>query len=144
MAIWFNIETKNFDLKNKRKLKSWVNTIISDYKFTTGSINYIFVESNSILEINKKYLQHSYFTDIITFDFTEQNYLISADIYVCPEVVLENSKKYGTSFNEELKRVIIHGILHLVGYKDHTQEEKAFMRKLEDAAIKLVKDLLIV
>ncbi|MGC9343845.1 MAG: rRNA maturation RNase YbeY [Bacteroidales bacterium] len=144
MAIWFNIETKNFDLKNKRKLKSWVNTIISDYKFTTGSINYIFVERDSILEINKKYLQHSYFTDIITFDFTEQNYLISADIYVCPEVVLENSKKYGTRFNEELKRVIIHGILHLVGYKDHTQEEKALMRKLEDAAIKPVKDLLIV
>lgn len=144
MAIWFNTEANNFNIRNKRKLKAWIGNLITGRGYNTGNINYVFVSKNSILAINKQFLNHSYYTDIITFDHRDTSYRIDADLYLCPEVIKENAHDYQSDFNTELKRVIIHGIFHLTGLNDKTPKEKAQMRKLEDTALKDVKELIIV
>lgn len=142
MAIWFNSEIKNFNLKNKRKLKNWINNTISrDYK-KTGNINYIFVDDPTLYKINSEYLHHRTYTDIISFDYSNEE-LISGDIYISLDRVKENSFKYNVSFNEELKRVIIHGILHFLGFKDFSSSDKEKMRCRENELLSNVKELLI-
>jgi rRNA maturation RNase YbeY len=101
-----------------------------------GNINYIFCDEEYILEINKQYLNHDYGTDIITFDYSK-NKRLHADIYICIDVVRDNKKKFKTKMNDELQRVILHGILHLAGYKDKTESEKKNMKKAEDYYLSL-------
>ena len=96
-----------------------------------GEINYIFCSDKYLLKINKEYLEHDYYTDIITFDNSEQS-LISGDIFISKERVEENSNQYGVSFENELNRLMVHGLRHLFGYNDATQEEKNFMRLKEE------------
>ena len=96
-----------------------------------GAINIIFCSDNYILDVNQKYLQHDYFTDIITFDYCEGNTL-SGDLFISVDSVRENSIFYGTEFENELNRVMVHGILHLIGYDDHTEEEQKVMREKEN------------
>lgn len=144
MAIWFNSNIQKFNIANKRDLKIWIKNILFQYHHIPGNINFIFLNDSELLEYNRKFLGHNTFTDIITFDYSEREKEISGDIYISIERVKENSGSYYVSFNEELKRVIIHGILHLVGLNDKTKLEKAAMREVEDAALKIVKDLLIV
>ena len=143
MAIWFHTQNTNIKLLNLRFLKSWLKSEIFNFKKSPGTINVIFVTKAKILEINTQYLNHSYFTDIITFDYCEGNTL-SGDIFICPEVVEENSKMYDEKFNTELKRVIIHGILHLIGFDDKSDEEVSLMREIEDRCLSSVKELLII
>ena len=121
-----------FNFKNKKQIKSICEYILSNENPKKGSINFIFCSDNYLLEINKKYLNHNTFTDIITFEnYDEQNNLMS-DIFISIERVKENSKKFNIKFNDELSRILIHGVLHIAGYKDKTKKEKILMTKKED------------
>lgn len=120
----------------KRKIRTWVNQCIISYNFTTGNINYIFCSDEYILKVNKKYLNHDEYTDIITFNYNEEK-LINGDIYVCLNRVRENASNFDVTFHNELQRVIIHGILHLVGLNDSTKKEIEIMRHAEEKSIAL-------
>ena len=105
-----------------------------------GPLSIIFCSDNYILDINIKYLQHDYFTDIITFDYCEGD-LVSGDLFISIDSVRENALHYGVRFEDELDRVMVHGLLHLIGYDDHTPEETALMRQKEDYYISIKRSL---
>lgn len=131
MAINFFSEKIAFKPKQSLKLKAWIKSVASEEGYQVGTLNYVFCDDDYIIETNRQYLQHDYYTDIITFDYTEKNE-ISGDLVVSLDTVRSNAEKLGVDFNGELCRVIIHGILHLCGYKDKTDEEEKKMRALED------------
>ena len=106
-----------------------------------GDVNIIFCSDNYILDVNLKYLQHDYFTDIITFDYCE-NKVLSGDLFISVDSVRENSVFYNTEFEDELNRVMVHGILHLIGYDDHTEEDQKVMREKENYYLSLREKLL--
>ncbi len=138
MAIHFHNLQIDFKLKNKAKLKSWVKHIAEFEKKTIGTLNYIFTSDEELLQKNKQFLNHNTLTDIITFDYCENNTL-NGDIFISIERVTENAKKFNVEFIEELHRVIIHGTLHLCGYKDKTKATATLMRKKEDWALRKLK-----
>lgn len=119
----------------EEKLIEWINNTIKNEQQKTGEINYIFCSDKYLLDVNKKYLNHDYYTDVITFDYTE-NKTVSGDIYISIDTVNENAKEYSKNSQHELFRVMIHGVLHLLGYKDATDEEKQEMRNKEDFHLK--------
>jgi len=126
----------DFKLKNKVKLKKWINNIIEKEGKKLNFVNFIFCDDNEMLEKNISYLNHMTYTDILTFDYTENN-IISGDILISIDRITENAKTYNVTFKKELKRVIIHGILHLIGYKDKSKKEKKIMREKEDFYLSL-------
>lgn len=138
MAIHFHNLQIDFKLKNKAKLKSWVKHIAEFEKKTIGTLNFIFTSDEELLQKNKQFLNHNTLTDIITFDYCENNTL-NGDIFISIERVTENAKKFNVEFIEELHRVIIHGTLHLCGYKDKTKATATLMRKKEDWALGKLK-----
>ena len=119
----------------KRKITSWIKeTIISEGQ-TLGDISFIFCSDDYLLDVNKQYLNHDYFTDIITFDYVENN-VISGDIFISCDRVKENASDFKTGFENELSRIIIHGVLHLLGYKDKSKKDKLLMTQKEDFYLK--------
>lgn len=138
MAISFQTENVKLPDIKKRNTSGWIKTVALSYGKTTGEIAYIFCDDDKILEINRHYLKHDFYTDIITFDYSEGD-VISGDIFISLDTVMTNSQKYNTDFPEELYRVIIHGILHLCGVDDNSEADKQYMRKEEDRALKLLK-----
>ncbi|SRR5574344_1270377 len=124
----------SFNLTQKLLYKKWLTFLIHNERRKLGSINYIFCDDAYLLELNQKYLQHDTLTDIITFDYTEEK-TISGDIYISIERVRENSSIFGVTFQEELLRVLSHGVMHLCGYKDKTETDAAMMRTKENFAI---------
>ena len=138
MAISFSNDNITFNLKRKPGLKSWIKTIIEKEKHVLGTLNYSFMSDESLLKINMEYLKHNTYTDIITFNYNE-NEKISGDIFISVDRVKENAEKFKTDFEEELHRVIIHGVLHLCGYKDKTKTDSDLMRKKENNALRLLK-----
>lgn len=135
MVSFFN-QSISFKLKEKTKLKQWIKAVTEKEKHQLGQINYIFCTDDELLEINIRHLNHNTLTDIITFDYTKGK-IIHSDIYISIERVTENAKKFKVTFEEELHRVMIHGILHLCGYKDKTKTDAELMRKKENGALKL-------
>jgi len=135
MVRYFNEDT-NFLFKNKRLNSAWLRTVAGSEMKKLGDINIIFCSDNYILDVNMKYLKHDYFTDIITFDYCEGDY-ISGDLFISIDSVKENSVFYSTDFSVELNRVIVHGLLHLIGYDDHTDSDIKTMREKEDYYIHL-------
>ena len=133
--ISFNYET-NFQLDNETQFSDWISKVILSESKKEGDINYVFCDDEYILEINKQYLDHDYYTDIISFDYSVGNEL-NGDIFVSIERVKENATDFNATFDEELKRVIIHGILHYCGYKDKSEEDEALMRSKEDDKTKM-------
>ena len=127
----------DFKLENEKTISSWIINVIDEEKKELGEINFYFCDDNELLESNTKYLNHEQYTDILTFDYSEKN-SISADIMISVDRVQENSSIFDQKFEDELHRVIIHGILHIIGYNDKTEEEKKLMRKKEDYYIKKV------
>ncbi|WP_423129841.1 rRNA maturation RNase YbeY [Gaoshiqia sp. Z1-71] len=115
----------------KRKLKGWIRAAISEEEKIPGDLSFVFCSDSYLLEINKQYLQHDYFTDIITFDYVNEG-LISGDILISVDRVRENSQQYRVEFGQELNRIMIHGVLHLCGYKDKLTKEKEIMTQKED------------
>lgn len=140
MPVNFFIEASNFRLTDRRKIKTWINQVIKQHEQAPGDINYIFADDEYLLKINQQYLKHDYYTDIITFDQSEREGVISGDIYLSVERIKDNAFQQQHDFTSELKRVMVHGILHLIGYDDHTEEEKAEMRKKEEACLSLYQD----
>ncbi|MDR3273687.1 MAG: rRNA maturation RNase YbeY [Flavobacteriaceae bacterium] len=120
-----------FNLKEKLRRKKWLKSTVENEKTKLGEINYIFCSDEQLLEINKQYLQHDFYTDIITFDYRE-NDLISGDIFISTDRVKENAEINQVDFEEEMNRVLVHGILHIIGYKDKTDEDSKLMRKKEN------------
>jgi len=135
--ISFQNQSISFKLPGKTKLKEWIKTITEKEKHILGNINYIFCSDEELLEINIRHLNHNTYTDIITFDYTEEK-KISSDIFISIDRVTENAKKFDVSFEDELHRVMIHGILHLCGYKDKTKADAELMRKKENGALKVL------
>lgn len=133
--ISFHNQTIAFTLKNKLKLKQWIKFISEKEKHAVGTINYVFCNDDELLEINLKHLNHNTLTDIITFDYREGN-VIHSDIFISIERVKENAAKFKVTFEDELHRVLIHGILHLCGYKDKSKLDAELMRKKENWALK--------
>ena len=130
--IHFFSEDINFILKQKIRLRSWVELVIKQNDKKLQLVNYIFTSDKYLLHINKEYLSHDTLTDIITFDQSSDSNLLEADIFISIERIKENSKHLNTSFAEELHRVMIHGILHLLGFSDKGEPEKKEMRKKEN------------
>ena len=133
--ISFHNQSIAFTLKHKLKLKQWVTLITEKEKHRVGTINYVFCNDDELLEINLKHLNHNTLTDIITFDYAEGN-VIHSDIFISIERVKENAAKFKVTFEDELHRVLIHGILHLCGYKDKSKLDAELMRKRENWALK--------
>jgi len=117
-------------------LKKWIKTVVFNHNFEIGNVSIIFCSDSYLLKINNDFLQHDYFTDIITFNYNELNNL-SGDIFISLDTVKSNSIAFNTSFENELLRVIIHGVLHLLGFNDKTDSESIIMRSKEDESLKL-------
>ena len=128
--IQFELEIE-FSLKKRRKIKEWLNAIAFEENNKIENLNFLIVDDKRMIHFNKTYLNHTYPTDIITFN-TSENKKISGDIIISLEMVVENAKKYKVELEEELWRVMAHGLLHLLGYNDKSKEEKEIMRKKEN------------
>ena len=139
MVRYFTEDIK-FEFKNKLLTRKWLKTVAGSEIRKLGDINIIFCSDNYILDVNMKYLQHDYFTDIITFDYCEDDFL-SGDLFISIDSVRENSIFYGTEFKDELNRVIVHGVLHLIGYDDHCEQDIAVMREKENYYLKVLSNL---
>ena len=130
MIAYYTQDT-DFVFKGKQFNNKWLKMVAESEIKRIGDISIIFCSDNYILDVNMKYLQHDYFTDVITFDYCEGDKL-SGDLFISVDTVRENAKLYNTDFNDELNRVMVHGILHLIGYDDHSQKDKQLIRKKED------------
>ena len=131
MAIHFFSESTSFELAKREQLTSWIESGLKEEGFSVGEINFIFCSDDYLLDINRKHLDHDYYTDIITFDYTDES-LVSGDIFISIDRVEDNSMELKLPFQDELHRVMAHGILHLSGYNDKTSEQQAEMTKRED------------
>lgn len=131
MAIHFHEKEISAGIKNKNLLKKWLKDLILQEHASPGQINIVFTSDSNVLALNKKYLSRDYFTDIITFDYTE-NQIVAGDLFISITRVKENSERFDVTFHMELKRVIVHGIMHLLGYGDRNEKEKSLMRQMED------------
>ena len=133
--ITYHYQT-DFELKDASKYTNWIIECLQAYNCTCGPIAYIFCSDDALLQINKQHLNHDFYTDIITFQYQAAPE-VSGDIYVSIDRVRENAKTYSESFEQELRRVMIHGILHLIGFRDGTDREKEEMRKREDELMEM-------
>lgn len=132
--ISFSNADIKFTLKNKKNISAWIIETIEKEKKICGQIAYVFCSDDFLLDLNQRFLNHNTYTDIITFDYSEGKTL-NGEMYISIDRVKENAQKFEVDFEKELLRVIIHGALHLAGYKDKTNEQKEKMRKKEDAAL---------
>jgi len=134
--ILFNYET-DFKLDDEEQIRNWISNCIDEYGFTEGELNYIFCDDDYLLNLNVVFLKHDTLTDIISFDYTLGK-LVSGDIFISIERVKENAEKFNQSIENELNRVVIHGVLHYLGFKDKSDSEKNLMRGEEDKCLELL------
>ena len=145
--ITYNTEDISFNLNQKRLVSKWLKTIAQNNGYKLGDLNYIFCSDVYLLEINKQYLGHNYYTDIITFDYSDDYKEIGSvgkiygDIYVSIDTVMHNAEEYGEGFDRELHRVIVHGLLHLIGFDDVTPELETEMHHQEDIALDILSKM---
>lgn len=133
--INFNYET-DFQIDNEEKFENWISRVIASEGKDLGEISYIFCNDEYLHKINVEYLNHDDLTDIISFDYSEGN-LLQGDIFISIERVKDNALDFGVTFEEELKRVMIHGVLHYCGYKDKSEADEKVMRAKEDEKVLL-------
>lgn len=139
MPILYQNEDVQLPLIKKRKTTDWIKVIAGSYNKKAGDIAFIFCSDKKILEINNQYLQHDYYTDIITFDYSEDD-MISGDIFISLDTVRSNSEQFKTDYDNELHRIIIHGILHLCGINDKGPGEREHMTECENKALAILKE----
>ena len=139
--VTYHFEDTDFQFKNRKFNNMWLKMVVESEIKKLGQVAIVFCSDNYILDINQRYLQHDYFTDIITFDYCENN-LISGDLFISVDSVKENSLFYGVDFETELNRVMVHGILHLIGYDDHTEEDIKVMREKENYYLEMRSKLI--
>ena len=124
----------------KRETTAWIKAVVASYKRRLGDIGYMFVDDEKILEVNREYLGHDYYTDVITFDYDEDD-VVSGDIVISRDTVRSNAELFGKEYDDELHRVIIHGILHLCGINDKGPGEREIMEAAENKALALLKEM---
>lgn len=134
--VSYHFEDTGFVFKGRARNNSWLRLVAESEIRRLGDINIIFCSDNYILDMNQKYLGHDYFTDIITFDYCQGD-VLSGDLFISVDSVRENAKDFGQEFQQELARVMVHGILHLIGYDDHTKTQQKQMRAKEDYYLSL-------
>jgi len=134
VAIFYFSEDTKFSIKERRKLTRWIKVCIDKHGKKLGDLTFVFCSDRHLLSINQQYLKHSYYTDVITFDYSEE-LTVSGDIFISVDTVLENSMTFKKEFLDELHRVIIHGVLHLCGFGDKSESESQQMRLLEDECL---------
>ncbi|WP_420384707.1 rRNA maturation RNase YbeY [Roseivirga sp.] len=140
MSVHFFSEDIEFKLEHKSNIRKWISLIIENQNHELEEINYIFCSDEYLLDINRNYLQHDYYTDIITFDNRDQaDDPISSDIFISIDRVKDNAQSLNNSFDQELYRVMIHGVLHLLGQGDKTEQQQMEMRKREEASLSLLR-----
>lgn len=137
--IDFNFEEIDVPDINFEEAERWITKVIENNNKNVGELTYIFCSDDYLLEINKQYLQHDYFTDIITFNYCEED-TISGDLFISVDTVLDNSKTFGVDFKTELNRVIIHGVLHLIGFDDKCDEDQEEMTRQENLSLELLNN----
>ena len=138
--VRYFFEDTDFQYRNRLFNNRWLKLVAESEICRLGDVNVIFCSDPYILDINIRYLGHDYFTDVITFDYSEKP-RISGDLFVSVDSVRENSVMYGTDFDEELHRVIVHGVLHLIGYDDHNEKDSSLMREKENYYLDIRKKL---
>lgn len=136
--ITYNTDGVKMPKIKKRENNAWIKTVAAGYGKKVGEIAYIFVDDEKILDVNRQYLQHDYYTDIITFDYCEGD-VISGDLFISLDTVRSNAELVGATYEHELNRVIIHGILHLCGIDDKGPGEREIMEAAENQALSLIK-----
>ncbi len=139
MPIHFFSESITFNLTDKAKYQKWIKTIIEEHSFNLGYLNYIFCSDDHLLKINQEYLNHDFYTDIITFNMAEAPNTIEAEIFISVDRVNNNAAERGINPTREMARIIIHGVLHLLGYDDKTPLDKKAMQEKEEACLSLLK-----
>ena len=140
MSIQYFSEDVPFPKIGKRIASNWIKSVIINEEKLVGDISFIICSDEYLLEVNKKYLAHDYYTDVITFDYVENN-LISGDIFISIDRVKENSVEFSSDFMNEFRRILVHGILHLIGYKDKTKSDKLLMTQKEDFYLNLYSNI---
>jgi probable rRNA maturation factor len=136
--IEFNYET-TFQVEDENRLEKWIENVASENGFEVGEINYIFCDDEYLLKLNLEFLKHDTLTDVISFDNTLGK-LINGDIFISVERVVENAKEYNASFEDELHRVMVHGVLHYMGFKDKSDDEIKQMRTAENSSLLLLNN----
>ena len=139
MGITFNTENVRMPDIDQGRITQWVRDVAASYDKNIGQINYVFVDDERILEVNRQFLGHDYYTDIITFDYTEGRY-ISGDLYISLDTIRTNAQQLAVPYKRELHRVIIHGVLHLCGINDKGPGEREIMEACEDKALALLSE----
>lgn len=139
MAVKYFSQDSSYSQPQKRIISAWIKQVVVSEGKQLGDINYIFCSDQYLLNINREYLKHDYYTDVITFDYSSEG-LISGDIFISVDTVRENASIFSITFSGEMQRVIIHGILHLCGYGDKTEVENRHMHFLEDKYLDLLKN----
>jgi probable rRNA maturation factor len=137
LKISFNYHRIKFRVKNARKTKKWLLKILKKLAYKEGKVEIHFVSKSKILELNKEFLHHNYFTDIITFSYSEEDKIVSAELFICPWQVKKNAHLYREKVEIEIRRVLVHGVLHCAGYHDLTVAETRAMREAEDLYLKI-------
>ena len=138
-SIKFFTEDTSYQLRQRTEIRTWLKSIAKREKYSIQELNYIFCSDEYLLQMNKDFLDHDYYTDIITFDNSEVKGKIEGDIFISIDRVKDNAQLQNTSLKDELHRVLVHGLLHLTGYKDKTSKEQEIMRKKEDSSLSLRK-----
>lgn len=136
--ITYNTDDVPMPKIKRRETTAWIKRVVASYGRKTGEIGYMFVSDDKILEVNREYLGHDYYTDVITFDYDEED-TVSGDIVISLDTVRTNAEQFGKSYDEELHRVIIHGVLHLCGINDKGPGEREVMETAENRALALLK-----
>lgn len=138
MAVRYYKEDCTYNLPRKRLTAAWLREVAATEGYELGDVNYIFCSAARLLEMNRQYLGHDYYTDVITFDYSDRKgtRIVSGDIFIDVETVADNARQYGASRLQEMRRVVVHGVLHLCGQKDKTPRSNAQMHRKEDKYLK--------
>lgn len=141
MAVRYYTEECRYRLPEKRRTAAWLREVATAEGYTLGDVNYIFCSAERLLAMNREFLGHDYYTDVITFDYSDRRgtRLVSGDVFIDVETVADNAREYGSSRLEEMRRVVVHGLLHLCGQKDKSPRANAQMHKKEDKYLKFWK-----
>ena len=140
MSIFFSNADVDFTLPDVDRIKKWISVIVKNHGKSVCKINYLFCSDEYIYDANVRFLNHDTYTDIITFDYVE-GVLLSGDILISVDRVGDNASKFSTSFERELRRVIIHGVLHLIGFKDKSEKDASVMRQKEEESLMIYESL---
>jgi rRNA maturation RNase YbeY len=135
--IYFFLEEIDYNLRQKRKIRQWLIQTAENEEYTIGVLNYVLTNDNILVQLNAEYLRHSTLTDIITFDLSEKEGELTGDVFISVDRARENAREFKVPLGNELNRLMVHGVLHLMGYKDKTREEKQVMRAKEEFYLSL-------